>query len=57
MEDKNPMMRLVIFGKIKKMMSNYNNKQINEMDRRLLRGLFVKKIRDFDEQQRERAGS
>jgi hypothetical protein len=47
------MMRLVIFGKMKKMMSSYNSQPINDFDRRLLRGLFVKKIRDFDEQQRE----
>ena len=50
MEDKNPMMRLVIFGKMKKMLNKYSNLQINEFDRRLLRGLFLNKMRDFDEE-------
>ena len=57
MEYKDPMMRLVIFGKIKKMMKKYQNNQINDLDRRLLRGLFLKKMRDFDEEQREKANS
>ena len=50
MEDKNPMMSLVIFGKMKKMLNKYSNLQINEFDRRLLRGLFLNKMRDFDEE-------
>lgn len=57
MEDKNPMMRLVIFGKMKKMMNKYQNHQINDFDRRLLRGLFLKKMRDFDEEQREKTNN
>ncbi len=57
MEDKNPMMRLVIFGKMKKMMNKYKNHRINDFDRRLLRGLFLKKMRDFDEEQREKANN
>ncbi len=51
------MMRLVIFGKMKKMLNKYSNHQINDFDRRLLRGLFLKKMRDFDEEQREKASS
>ena len=56
MEDKNPMMRLVIFGKMKKMMNKYNNK-ITDLDKRLLRGLFEKKTRDFDDELREKTSS
>ena len=43
--------------KMKKMMNQYNHTAINELDKRLLRGLFMKKIRDFDEEQRDKAQS
>lgn len=54
MESPNPMLRLVIFGKLKKMIMNYKDQRLNEIDRRLLRGLFVKHLRDFDEEMKER---
>lgn len=54
MENKNPMVRLVFFGKLKKMIADYRNQKLNDTDRKLLRGLFVKRIRDFDEDYKER---
>jgi len=51
MESTNPMQRLVIFSKIKKMITSYRDTNIDEADRRLIRGLFVKHIKDFDENQ------
>eukprot|EP00347_Sterkiella_histriomuscorum_P013629 403363988 len=54
MESKNPMIRLVIFGKLKKMVTSYKNQKLEEIDRRLLRGLFLRNLRDFDEDQRDR---
>ena len=49
MESRNPMVRLTSFGKIKKIIKSYNEIELNETDKRVIRGLFVKNLRDFDE--------
>jgi GMP synthase PP-ATPase subunit len=54
MESRNPMIRLVIFGKIKKIISNLKGQKISDIDRKVIRGLFVKHIKDFDEDFREK---
>lgn len=54
MESKNPMIRLVFFGKIKKMMMSYQNTKIKNIDRRLFRGLFMRNLKDFDEDYKEK---
>jgi hypothetical protein len=54
MESKNPMVRLTVFGKIKKIVKSYNEISLNETDRRVIRGLFVKNLKDFDEDHREK---
>ena len=54
MESKNPTVRLSVYGKIKKVMSSYKDLELTEIDRRALRGLFVKNLKDFDEEHRER---
>lgn len=53
MESDNPMIRLVIFGKIKKMINSYKDVKLNDIDRRLFRGLFMKSLKDFDEDLKE----
>jgi hypothetical protein len=53
MENPHPIMRLASFAKLKKMMNTYKGKKLDQADRRLLRGLFVNKMKDFDEEQRE----
>ncbi len=54
MESRNPMTRLTVFGKMKKIVASYKNQKITEVDRRLIRGLFNKKLKDFDEDNREK---
>ena len=54
MESRNPMMRLRVFAKIKKIMNGYVDSNLTEVDRRVLRGLFVKNLKDFDEEHREK---
>ncbi|TNV73470.1 hypothetical protein FGO68_gene12963 [Halteria grandinella] len=54
MESNEPMMRLVVYSKIKHMISQFSNTRLHEIDRRLLRGLFVKHIKDFDEEYKEK---
>lgn len=49
MENKNPLVRLVQYGKIKKMMNQFKGKQINTLERNMMRGLFLRKLKDFAE--------
>ena len=43
------MIRLVLFGKLKRMVNSYKNMKLETIDRRLLRGLFLRNLKDFDE--------
>lgn len=52
MESKNPLVKLVTFGKIKRMITSYTGHKLKTIDQRLLRGLFMKKLKDFDEDYR-----
>ena len=54
MESKNPMIRLVIFGKLKKMINSFRKSKLDTIDRRLLRGLFLRQLKDFDEDEIEK---
>lgn len=54
MENKNPMIRLVFFGKMKKMIMSYKDTKIQDIDRKLFRGLFMRNLKDFDEDYKEK---
>ncbi len=48
------MIRLIIFGKMKRMITDFktgehDGKKLDKIDRRLLRGLFIRKLKEFDE--------
>lgn len=49
MENKNPLVRLVAYGKIKKKMNQFKGKQIDPLERNMMRGLFLRKLKDFSE--------
>ncbi len=49
MEAKNPQRRLAVYGKIKRMVWTYKGQKIKDIDRRLIRGLFLRNIKDFTE--------
>jgi len=53
MENKHPMIKLIIFGKLKRMMLSYYKQKIGPIDQKLLRGVFTRKIKDFDEDFKE----
>jgi len=53
MENQNPMIRLMIYGKIKRMMTKYEGQRLKTQDKNLMRGIFKKKIKDFDEDYRD----
>jgi len=54
MEEKNPTLRLSVYGKIKKVINSYKDIELSDIDRKALRGLFVKNLKEFDEDHRER---
>ena len=39
----------MIFGKLKRMMNSYIGARMKEKDKNLVRGVFVNKINDFDD--------
>lgn len=49
MESKNPVVRLAIFGRLKRMVNSYRQSKLKTLDRRLLRGIFIRNLKDFDE--------
>ena len=51
MDSNNPFVRLSTFGKLKQVVSSYKDDKLDTTDNRILRGLFRKHLRDFDEHQ------
>lgn len=49
MENKNPMIRLMMYGKLKKMMMSFKGQKIKPIDKNMMRGLFLRKIKDYAE--------
>jgi hypothetical protein len=50
MESDNPLVRLVVYSKLKKMMMGFVGKKIKPLERNMIRGLFVRNLKDFSEQ-------
>ncbi len=48
------MVRLITYGKVKKMMMQFENSNIDPLERKLMRGMFRRKLKDFAEQQIEK---
>ena len=55
MENENPLIRLVMFGKLKKMMLGFTGKKVEPLERNMMRGLFIRKLKDFAEDTKELA--
>jgi hypothetical protein len=49
MENGNPLVRLVTYGKVKKMMKQFQDRDIDNMERNMMRGMFRRKLKDFAE--------
>ncbi|CDW82837.1 UNKNOWN [Stylonychia lemnae] len=49
MEHKNPMIRLVTYGKLKKMMQSFEGKKLQTLESNLIRGVFKRKLKDWEE--------
>jgi len=50
MDNKNPLIRLSVFGRIKRMLNTYKNgDNMDIVDKRLVRGLYLRNLKDFDD--------
>ncbi len=49
MEHKNPLVKLVTYGKVKKMMREFKGKKVDHLERNMMRGMFRRKLKDFAE--------
>ncbi len=51
MDHSNPLIRLVVYGRLKRILHTYKNQDLDDIDltdKRLIRGIFIKKLQDFD---------
>ena len=51
MDSSDPYKKLGTFGKLKQIVSSYKDHPLDSTDKRILRGLYIKKLKDFDEHQ------
>jgi len=49
MDGKNPLIRLSIFGRLKRIVETYKGEELTLTDRRILRGIYKRNLKDFDE--------
>lgn len=49
MENNNPMLRLIAYGKLKHMMMSYSDQKLKSIDKNLLKGIYTRKLKDFKE--------
>lgn len=42
-----------MYGKLKKMMMQFKGKPVDNLERNMMRGLYIRKLKDFAEEQRE----
>lgn len=54
MENENPMLRLIVYGKLKQMMMSYAGSKLRNIDKNLIRGIYLRRIKDFKEDLNER---
>ncbi|CDW91266.1 UNKNOWN [Stylonychia lemnae] len=50
LESQNPMIKLVTLGKLKKMMKSFEGKSLNSIESNLIRGVFKRKLKDFQDE-------
>ena len=53
MEHKDPYVRLVAYGKVKRMMKEFKGRDIDNLERNMMRGMFKRKLKDFNEKLQE----
>ena len=54
LESKDPYVKISALQKMKSIISDYNGKKIKPVDRRLFRGIFMRNLKEFEEDFHER---
>ena len=49
MEHKNPAVKLITYGRLKKMMKQFEGKPIDNLERNMMKGMFKRRLKDFVE--------
>ena len=44
-----------MYGKLKKMISGLKGRELEPLERNLIRGMFIRKLKDFAEEQQEKS--
>lgn len=57
MNSGNPFVKLMIFGRLKKMLMTQIGHKMKTIDKNIIRGVFLKRNKDFDEDYEEFVGS
>jgi len=53
MEAKNPLIRFIIFARLKHMMNEFRGIKLKTVEQNLVRGIFKRKNKDFQEKMRQ----
>ncbi len=53
MEHKNPVIKLITYGRLKKMMKQFEEQPIDTLERNMIRGMFKRRLKDFAELMKE----
>ncbi|CDW86714.1 UNKNOWN [Stylonychia lemnae] len=53
MENKNPLIRLVMYGKVTKMISQFKDQKLEPLELNLFRGVFQRRLKDFSDELNE----
>ncbi len=53
MEHKNPVIKLITYGRLKKMMKQFEEQPIDSLERNMIRGMFKRRLKDFAELMKE----
>ena len=50
MDSKNPLVRLSIYGRLKRVVGSYKDRFLENTDRRIFRGIYQRRLKDYDEE-------
>ncbi len=49
LENDNPMIKLIVLGRMKRMINSYSGDKLKDIDKKLVRGVYLRNIKDFQE--------
>jgi len=52
-EQNNPIIKLIVLGRMKRMITSYADTPLEALDRKMIRGIYIRNIKDFQEDYEE----